>query len=153
MENHDPWEPTFPAGCTLLPETAYGGSVRDCLAHGPVYLARWPAVDTSAAPTSAATAATAASTAKAKLARWSSGGRIISGGASRGGENSGRRSGGVGGGGEGSEERQNAMTYNNAYVDEQWGIFRHAGAMRLITRKASLAGVKLPASPMPTCKA
>ena len=28
------------------------------------------------------------------------------------------------------------------------GIFRHAGAMRLITRKASLAGVELPMSPV-----
>ena len=32
--------------------------------------------------------------------------------------------------------------------------FQHAGAMRLITRKASLAGVKLPSFPVdPKCKA
>ena len=30
------------------------------------------------------------------------------------------------------------MAYNNAYVEGWWGLFRHAGAMRLITRKASL---------------
>ena len=34
------------------------------------------------------------------------------------------------------------------YVEGRWGLFRHAGAMRLITRKASLAGVGLPASPV-----
>ena len=46
------------------------------------------------------------------------------------------------------------MAYNTAYVAGRWVLFRHAGAMRLITRKASLAGVKLPASPIePTCKA
>ena len=61
---------------------------------------------------------------------------------------------GVGGGGKGAEERLNVMAYNNAYVEGQWGLFRHAGAMRLITRKASFVGVKLPASPVePNCKA
>ena len=55
-----------------------------------------------------------------------------------------RGSGGVGGGGEGAEERLNAMAYNNAYVEGRWGLYRHAGAMRLITHKASLAVVKLP---------
>ena len=60
----------------------------------------------------------------------------------------------MGSGGEGEKERLNAMDYNNAYVDGRWGIFWHAGAMRPITRKASLAGVKLPASLIePTCKA
>ena len=35
-----------------------------------------------------------------------------------------------------------------------WGLFRHVGAMRLITRKTSLAGVDLPALPVePNCKA
>ena len=46
------------------------------------------------------------------------------------------------------------MAYNNAYVDGWWGLFRNAGAIRLITCKASLAGVKLPLLPIdPTCKA
>ena len=46
------------------------------------------------------------------------------------------------------------MAYNNAYVDGWWGLFRHTGAMRLITRQASLAGVKLLALPVePTCMA
>ena len=46
------------------------------------------------------------------------------------------------------------MSYNNAYVDGRWGLFLHAGAMRLVTRKASLAGVELPTSLIkPTCKA
>ena len=61
---------------------------------------------------------------------------------------------GVGGGGKGSKERLNAMAYNNAYIDGRWGIFRHTGATRLITCKAILTGIDLPASPIePTCKA
>ena len=45
------------------------------------------------------------------------------------------------------------IAYNNAYVAEIWGLFRHAGAMRLITRKDSSAGIKLPLSPVdPKCK-
>ena len=44
--------------------------------------------------------------------------------------------------------------YNNAYVEGIWSIFWHAGEMRLITRKASLAGVELPSLPVdPKCKA
>ena len=46
------------------------------------------------------------------------------------------------------------MAYNNAYVEGSWGLFRNVGAMRLITRKASLAGVDIPASLVdPHCKA
>ena len=46
------------------------------------------------------------------------------------------------------------MAYNNTYVEGMWGLFRHAGAMQLITRKASLEGVDLLASPVDTnCKA
>ena len=46
------------------------------------------------------------------------------------------------------------MAYNNAYVDGQWSLFRHAGEMRIITSQARLAGVDLPASPIdPSCKA
>ena len=41
--------------------------------------------------------------------------------------------------------RRRAVAYNNAYVEGRWGLFRHTGAMRLINRKASLAGVELPA--------
>ena len=33
----------------------------------------------------------------------------------------------------GEEERPNVIAYNNAYVEERWGLFRHAGVMRLIT--------------------
>ena len=45
------------------------------------------------------------------------------------------------------------MAYNNAYDEGRWGLFWHAGVMRFITRKASLAGVKIPASPVElTCK-
>ena len=44
--------------------------------------------------------------------------------------------------------------YNNAYVEGRWGLFRNAGATRLITCKASLASVKLPALLVdPKCKA
>ena len=154
MDNQEPWDPTFPAGYTLSPETAYRGSVSTRPAHGPAYLERWPTVDNSAAPTSAATTANTAPTAKVESAIHISGGCSISGGASGGEENSGRGSGGMGGGGKGTEERLHAMAYNNAYVDGRWGLFRHAGEMRLITRKASLAGVDLSTSPIePTCKA
>ena len=46
------------------------------------------------------------------------------------------------------------MAYNNSYIEGRWDLFRHTGVMRLITRKASLAGVELPASPVePNCKA
>ena len=46
------------------------------------------------------------------------------------------------------------MAYNNAYVEGRWGLFLHAGVMRLITRKASLASVEILASPVErSCKA
>ena len=65
---------------------------------------------------------------------------------------------GGGGGGSGSrragKDRPNAIAYNKAYVEDRWGAFRHAGAMQLITRKASAAGVEIPSSPLdPKCKA
>ena len=154
MENQEPWYPTLPAGYTLSPDTTYGGSVSTHPTHGPAYPARCPTLDTSAAPTSAATASTVAPTAKAESARRSSGSCGIGSGAIGGGGSLGRGSGGVGGGGEGAKERLNAMAYNNAYIDGRWGLFRHAGAMRIITRKTSLAGVELPALPIePTYKA
>ena len=54
----------------------------------------------------------------------------------------------------GEEERLKSMAYNKAYVEGRWGLFRNVGAMRLITRKASLAGVGLPVFPVdPNCKA
>ena len=67
------------------------------------------------------------------------------GGEGRGGTN---QSGGGGGGGSGStgEERPNAIAYNNSYLEDRWGAFQHAGAMRLINRKPSTAGVELPSS-------
>ena len=111
-------------------------------------------METSAAPMSAATAAATASTVRAEAARRGIKGRGSSGGASEGGVNWGRRGRGVGGGCKEAEECINAMVYNNFYVDGRWGIFRHAGAVRLITCEASLAGFKLPVSPIePTCKA
>ena len=68
--------------------------------------------------------------------------------------NPGRRGGSTGGGAAGDKERLNAIAYNNAYVEGRWGLFWHVGAMRIITCKASLAGVKIPASPVdPKCKA
>ena len=52
------------------------------------------------------------------------------------------------------EERPNAITYNNTYMEGRWGLFWHAEAMWLITRKSSLAGVELPSSLVdPKCKA
>ena len=48
----------------------------------------------------------------------------------------------------------NAIAYNNAYIEERWILFRHAGEMRLITQKSSAEGVELPSSPVdPNCKA
>ena len=59
-----------------------------------------------------------------------------------------------GGGSTGEEQRPNAIAYNNVYMEGRWGLFRQVGAMRLITQKASLAGVELPLSPVdPKCKA
>ena len=154
MENQDPWEPTFPVGYTLSPKSAYVGGVSTRPTHGLAYPAIWPTSYTLAAPTLAAAAATVAPTLKSESARRSSGSCGISDGTGGGGGNSGRVIGGIGGGGKGAEERLNSMVYNNAYVEVRWGLFRHAGAMRLITCKASLAGVKIPTSPVETnCKA
>ena len=61
---------------------------------------------------------------------------------------------GIGGSGKGAEEILNSITYNNPYMEVRWGLFRKAGAMRLIARNASLAVVELPALPVdPKCKA
>ena len=153
MENQDPWAPTFPARYTLSPEAAYIGGVGTCPTKVLSYPARWTTLNTSAAPTSAASVTTVTPTLKAESVRRSSGGHGISGGTGGGRGSSGRRSGGVGGGGKGAKERLNAMAYNNAYVEGRWGLFRHSGAIQPITRKASLAGVKIPASPVElTCK-
>ena len=58
-----------------------------------------------------------------------------------------------GGSGARDKEDLNAIAYNNTYVEGRWGLFRHAWAMRIITCKASLAGVELPALPVdPKCK-
>ena len=75
-------------------------------------------------------------------------------GGGRGESNQSGSEGGGGSSGSAGEERPNAIAYNNSYLEERWGAFRHAGAMRLITRKASAAGVELPSSPLdPKCKA
>ena len=146
MKNQDPWEPTFHTGYTLSPKASYVGGISTRPTPGPTYPARWPTSDTSAAPTVAAAAATVALTLKTESARRSSG--------RGGGGNPGRGSGGTGGGGEGSKERLNAMAHNNPYVEGRWGLLRNVGAMRLITCKASLAGIDLPALPVePNCKA
>ena len=59
-----------------------------------------------------------------------------------------RAAGGGGVSGSTGEDRPNGIAYNNAYMEERWGLFRNAGAMRLITRKASSTGVELPSSPV-----
>ena len=121
---------------------------------GTAYPARWLTSDTSADPTSLAAAATVAPTLKSESARRSSGGRGISGVTGKGGGSSGCRSRGIGGDGKVAKDLLNAMAYNNAYVEGRWGLFRNAGAIRLITHKASLSGVELPVSPVdPNCKA
>ena len=61
-----------------------------------------------------------------------------------------------GGGGDGGagNDRPNDIAYKNDYMEERRGLFRHAGAMRIITRKSSTSGIKLPLSPIdPKCKA
>ena len=64
-----------------------------------------------------------------------------------------RGGGGTGGGSVGEEERLKAIENNTAYVEGRWVLFQHKGAMRLVTRKASLAGIDIPASPVdPKCK-
>ena len=145
MENQEPWEPTFSAGYTLTPEAAYGGNMSTRPTPGPTHPARWPTSEALTAPAVAA-AETVAPTLKAEPARRS-GGRVVGGHPGPGG-------GGLGGSGAGDEERLNSMAYNNAYAKVRWGLFRHAGAMILITCKASLAGVDLPALLLDTnCKA
>ena len=148
MENQETWEPTLPSGYTLYPEAAYGGRVSTHLTQGPAYPDRWPPSDTSAATTLVAAAAMVALTLKSKWARRASGSRSTSGGTGGGGGNSVRGSKGIEGSGKGSEERLNAIAYNNAYVEGMCGLLRHAGAMQLITRKASLAGIEIPVSPV-----
>ena len=145
MENQEPWDPTFPAGYTLTPEAAYGGGMSTRQTPGPTHPAQWPTSETSATPAVAA-AATVAPTLKAETARRS-GGQVVRG-------NPGLGGGGIGGGGAGDEERLNSMAYNNTYMEGRWGLLCQAGAMRIITCKASLAGVNLPAFPVdPKCKA
>ena len=144
MENQEPWEPTFPAGYTLSPNAAYEGGMSSRPTHGPNHTARWPPSETSATPTVTATAPVVPT--KAEPASCS-GGRGVGANPGRGGE-------GPGGGSTGEEEQPNAIAYNTAYVEGRWGLFRHAGAMRLVTRKASLAGVDIPSSLVdPNCKA
>ena len=104
---------------------------------GPNNTAQWPTSETSAAPAVTA-AATVAPTLKSKPASRI-GGRGV-------GANPGRGGGGTGGSRAGEEERLNSIAYNNAYVEGRWRLFRHAGAMKFINRKDSLAGIELPAS-------
>ena len=137
MDNQEPWDTTFLAGYTLTPEAAYRGGVSSQPTPGPNHTARWPPSETSSAPTVTATAKVAPTLKAERASR--SGGQLV-------GANLGRGGGGTGGGSAGEEERPNAIVYNNAYVEGRWGLFRNAGATRLITCKASLASVKLPAS-------
>ena len=112
---------------------------------GPKHTDQWPPSETSAAP-AVTTTATVAPTLKAEPASRS-GGREVGANPGRGGRS-------TGGGSTVEAERPNAIAYNSAYVEGRWGLFRHAGAMRIITCKASLVGVELPASPVdPNCKA
>ena len=46
MENQEPWEPTFPAGYTLVPDTAYRGNISPRPSQGPPTSARWNLVET-----------------------------------------------------------------------------------------------------------
>ena len=93
------------------------------LTQGPNHTARWTPSETSDTPTVTATAPVVPT--KAKPASRSSGRGVSA--------NPGRGGGGPGGGITGEEERPNSIAYNNAYLDGRWGLFWHAGAMRLIT--------------------
>ena len=146
MENQEPWDPTFPVGYTLIPEAAYGSGMSTRPTPGPTHPARFPTLETLAAPSVVYDVATVAPTLKEESARRS--------GELGGGGKPGRGGSGIGSSGAGEEERFNSMAYNNAYVDGRWGLFCHVGAMQLITYKASLAGINMPASPVePNCKA
>ena len=145
MENQEPWDPTFPTGYTLTPEAAYGGGMSTQPTPVPNHTTRWPPSETSAAPVLTA-AATVAPTLKSEPASQNGGWGV--------GAKPARGGGGTGGGNAGEEDRLNIIAYNNAYIEGRWGLFRNTGAMGLITRKASLAGVELPASLVdPKCKA
>ena len=138
MENQEPWEPTFPAGYNLAPDAAYRGNMSPRPIQGMHTSARWAPAETPTAPPRTVPTPKAPSKAEPASRR---GGRGVSANPS---------SGGVwaGGGSTGEDERPNAIAYNNADVEERCGLFRNAGAMRLITRKASAAGVELPSLPV-----
>ena len=139
IDNQEPWEPTFPAGYTFLPDTA---SFRP--SPGPPAPARWNPVEIPTAPPRTSPTPPTPQ-AEAASHRGGQGGNttLSSGG---GGGGSGSRSAG--------EERPNAIAYNNAYVEDRWGAFWNAGAMRLLPRKAIAAGFELPLLPLdPRCKA
>ena len=91
--------------------------------QGPNHTARWPPSETSATPTVIATAPVAPT--KAEPASHSDGRGV--------GANPGRGGRVPGGGSTGEVEQTDAKAYNNAYLEGRWGIFQHAGAMRLIT--------------------
>ena len=129
MDNQEPWETTFPAGYTFLPDTA---SLR--LSQGPPTPARWNPLDI---PTAPPRAAPTPPTPKAEAA---------SRGGGRGGNTN--LSGGGGGGGNGSgsagEERPNYIAYNNAYVEDRWGDFRHAGGYAANHERGQRSGRRSP---------
>ena len=101
MENQELWEPTFPAGYTLVPDTAYGGNMSPRPSQAPPTSARWNPVETPTAPQRTVPTST---TPKAEPE-------------SRGGGQGGsaNTSGRGGGGGSGStdEDRPNAIAYKN----------------------------------------
>ena len=64
MESQEPWDPTFPAGSTLIPKAAYRDGMSTRPNPGPNHPAQWPTSETSDAPTVAAAAAAVALTLK-----------------------------------------------------------------------------------------
>ena len=108
---------------TLSPDAAYGGGMSSRPTQVPNHTAQWPQSETSATPLVTATAPVAPT--KAEPASRGGGQGV--------GATPGRGCGGPGGGSTGEEERPNVIAYNNAYVEGRWGLFRHTGAMRLIT--------------------
>ena len=47
MENQEPWEPTFPAGYTFVPDAAYGGKMSPRPSQVTHTSARWNPAETS----------------------------------------------------------------------------------------------------------
>ena len=116
MENQEPWEPTSPAGYTLVPDTAYGGTVIPRPSQGPFTSSHWNPAESRQPPLRKVTTPPTPKAKPESREGGQGGSTNTNGGGGRGG-----RSGSTCG------DRPNNISYNNAYMEERWGLFRHAG--------------------------